>query len=217
MSLEKCFAVYFPLKSITVCTARTAKWATGIVGVILSGYDLMCFFFRKSQIDKPSGYKTCVTDSIFINIYSVYFRVDAVLYSFAPFTLMTITNLAIVFKFMKVKCRILSINSMESTSQALVKSATRGTAMVVTVSVTFFLLTTPISVYSASSAWTPLFKHPLFRTFMNIAQYLNHSINGIVYCIVGSRFTREMSILICRKVNLGKSSPYSVSTLSTTT
>ena len=85
MSLEKCFAVYFPLKSIAVCTAKTAKWATGIVGVILSGYDLMCFFLRKSEIDKTSGYKTCVIDSNFRNIYSVYFRVDAVLYSFAPF------------------------------------------------------------------------------------------------------------------------------------
>ena len=150
MSLEKCFAVYFPLKSIAVCTAKTAKWATGIVGVILSGYDLMCFFLRKSEIDKTLGYKTCVIDSNFRNIYSVYFRVDAVLYSFAPFALMFITNLAIVLKFMKAKCQSLSSNSTESTSQALVKSATRGTAMVVTVSVTFLLLTAPISVYSAS-------------------------------------------------------------------
>ena len=31
MSDEKCFAVYFPLKSKTVCTLKTAKWPTGIV------------------------------------------------------------------------------------------------------------------------------------------------------------------------------------------
>ena len=198
MSLEKCFAVYFPLKSITVCTGKTVKWATGILGVILSGYDVMCFFFRKSEVDKTSGYKICVTDPNFRNIYFVYFRVDAFLYSFVPFALMFITNVAIVFKFMKAKYQSLSSTSTESTNQALVKSANRGTAMVVTVSVTFLLLTAPISVYSASSRWVPLLKHPLFRAFMSLAQYLNHSINGILYCIVGSQFRREMFILICR-------------------
>ena len=43
MSVEKCFAVYFPLKSKTICTVKTSKWATGIVGVILAGYDSIYF------------------------------------------------------------------------------------------------------------------------------------------------------------------------------
>ena len=43
MSFEKCFAVYFPLKSKTVCTVKTAKWATGIVGAILTGYNIWHF------------------------------------------------------------------------------------------------------------------------------------------------------------------------------
>ena len=43
MSIEKCFAVYFPLKSKTVCTVRTAKWATGIMGVVLAGYNIVQF------------------------------------------------------------------------------------------------------------------------------------------------------------------------------
>ena len=38
MSFEKCFAVYFPLKSKTVSTVRTAKWATGIVGVMVTNH-----------------------------------------------------------------------------------------------------------------------------------------------------------------------------------
>ena len=48
MSLEKCFAVYFPLKSKSVCTVKTAKWATGIVGVSLAGYNTVHFFLRES-------------------------------------------------------------------------------------------------------------------------------------------------------------------------
>ena len=49
MSLEKCFAVYFPLKSKTVCTVRTAKWLTGIFGIVLGGHDVMFLFFEKSR------------------------------------------------------------------------------------------------------------------------------------------------------------------------
>ena len=49
MSIEKCFAVYFPLKSKTLCTVRTAKWATGIVGAILAGYNILQFFDKESH------------------------------------------------------------------------------------------------------------------------------------------------------------------------
>ena len=44
MCIEKCFAVYFPLKSKTVCTIRTAKWATGILGVVLAAFNAINFF-----------------------------------------------------------------------------------------------------------------------------------------------------------------------------
>ena len=66
MTLEKCFAVYFPLKSKTVCTVRTAKWATGVVGFIVAGYDSVEFFVKKSATSKWSGLHYCVTDSNFI-------------------------------------------------------------------------------------------------------------------------------------------------------
>ena len=45
MSVEKCFAVYFPLKAKSVCTVKTAKWATGTSGVVLAGYNVINFFF----------------------------------------------------------------------------------------------------------------------------------------------------------------------------
>ena len=60
MSLEKCFAVYFPLKSKSVCTVKTAKWITGIVGVILAGYDGIYFFVVKSKVLESSVPRACV-------------------------------------------------------------------------------------------------------------------------------------------------------------
>ena len=80
MSVEKCFAVYFPLKSKTVCTVRTAKWATGIVGVVLAGYNI--FHFVDGQADKSNGYSICILKN---NYWKILFAVDSALYSFWTF------------------------------------------------------------------------------------------------------------------------------------
>ena len=190
------FCYYFPLKAKNICTVKAAKWATGIVGVILAGYASIEIFVRTSAISKWSGHHICVTVS---NYMLPLKTVDSYLYSFVPFALMFVTNFAIAFKFMKAKCKNTENNSTESTNQALTKSATRGTAMVVTVSVTFLILTAPTGVYNAIYRWYSLGSLPLYRVFMNLAQYLNHSINGILYCIVGSRFRVEIVKLICQK------------------
>ena len=205
MSAEKCFAVYFPLKSKTVCTVRTAKWVTGIFAVILSVYNLQWFVFYESEFSRELGHYICVpTERSHIS----FDFIDSVLYSFAPFALMFVTNFAIIFKFVRAKCKL--SNSTESTNQALAKSATRGTAMVVTVSVTFLLLTAPTAVYDALSHFINM---DLYHAFMNLTQYLNHSINGVLYIIVGSRFRQEFLNIFNRKKN-HKTSSHSIKSMS---
>ena len=195
MSLEKCFAVYFPLKSKSVCTVKTAKWVTGVFGIILAGYNIVYFFLRETQIDKKSGYKKCV----FVSHSETLNMIDSILYSFFPLCLMFTTNFAIAFKLLRAKFKSHPGNSTESTSQALSKAATRGTAMVVTVSVTFLILTVPNGAGRALQPVIDLWAYPESRAFVTLTQYLNHSINGYLYCIVGSRFRRELVKIFCQK------------------
>ena len=196
MSVENCFAVYFPLKSKTVCTVKTAKWATGIVGVILAGYDSVYIFV--TEVWELSGRQLCGIRAIRGKDWETLNFVDSVQYSFGPFVLMFIINFALVFMFMRAKCK--STNSTESTNQAVAKVATRGTVMVVTVSVTFLILTTPTAVNNDVSGTYSLGQtYALYWAFMNLTQYLNHSINGILYCTVGSEFRQEFFKIICRK------------------
>ena len=58
MSVDKCFAVYFPLKSKTICTVKTAKWGTGIVGVVLVAFNTNNLFLEYHFI-KSSGRHFC--------------------------------------------------------------------------------------------------------------------------------------------------------------
>ena len=193
MSIEKCFAVYFPLKSKSICALKTAKWATRIVGIILASCDSVYFFVTQSR--ESNGHHTCIIIGIKLSTLD---SIDSALYSFGPFILMIIINFAIVFKFMTAKCK--RTKSMESTDQALSKSATRGTAMVVTVSLAFLILAAPTAVIVLLYRWSSLGKHlSLYRAFVNLTQYTNHSINGVLYCIVGSRFRRELLTILCRK------------------
>ena len=43
----------------------------------------------------------------------------------------------------------------------------------------------------------PINKHPTEQVAMNILQYLNYNINGVLYCIVGTRFRNELLDTLC--------------------
>ena len=194
MSIEQFFALYFPLKSKTVCTVKTAKWITGVSALIFFSYNVQYLILYKSI--KRNGVGTCI--SINKNYLAILGRIDSILYSFGSFTIMLLVNCAIIAKFMKAKCEHITQSSTESTSQALNKYATKGTAMVVTVSVTFIILTAPVSADQVTGR--KLTPYPLYYVFMISMQYLNHSINGVLYCIVGTKFREELlSIFKCHR------------------
>ena len=194
MSLEKFFALYFPFKSKTVCTLKIAKWVTAALVLIFIVYDVQYLIFY--NFVKGNGDVNCFFSNK--NHLTILRRIDSILYSFGTFTIMLLTNCAIVAKFMKAKCENILQNSAESTSQALNKYATKGTAMVVTVSVTFIILTAPVSVDQIMGK--KLTPYPLYYVFMISMQYLSHSINGVLYCIVGTKFREEMiKIVKCHR------------------
>ena len=183
MSVEKCFAVYFPLKSKTICTVRTAKWATDIVGIILMSFNIYHFFSNESHFSKFCG-NICISN-FDLNLVKSLDAVDSALYSFGPFLIIFITNFAVVLKMIRAKCQN---NSTDSTNQALAKAATRGTAMVVIVSVTFLLFTVLTAVETATFQVIRLGDYPIYFVLRIVTQYLNHSINCVLYCILGTRF-----------------------------
>ena len=114
------------------------------------------------------------------------------LYSFGPFTIMTLANCAIIYKFVSAICQNRQSRT-ESTSQALSKFAGKGTAMLVTISVTFIILTGPISIIY----FITVEPHPLVRVITHVLGDLNHALNGVLYCIVGTRFRTELVKTLC--------------------
>ena len=119
MSIQKCFALYFPLKTKGICTVRRAKWATFLTALSLAAFNAKFFFIveknRKGEKDRCKFIR--VSQSYVLK----YKRIDSALYSFVPFITMGITNLAILYKFAKAKL-LSARNGTDSTCQALSKS-----------------------------------------------------------------------------------------------
>ena len=181
MSIEKCIVVYFPLKTKNICTVKTAKWACLIAAMALASFNSQFFFI----IENRSNY--CHFTKISDGYILTYNQIDSVLYSFGPFAIMGLTNIAIIYKFLRAKLALK--RGTESTNQALSKTAMRGTAILITVSLTFIILTGPGSIYySVVKHSTDLIIH----LTLHLPITLNHGINGLMYCIVGSRFRQEL-------------------------
>ena len=144
MSVEKFFALYFPLKMRSICTVKMAQRMTIIAFLIFVSLLILNFFFIMRKHEGNYCQFIRVSSSYIITLK----RIDAFLYSFGPFTIISLFNLAIIYKFVKAKLKSARSGTNESTNQALSKSAMTGTAILITVSFTFILLTGPGEIYS---------------------------------------------------------------------
>ena len=144
-------------------------------------------FFFIMDVQKRNGSVGCKLIRVPKNYWDIFDPIDSVIYSFCPFTLMILANSAIIYKLMMAKFR-----SAEASSQALSKSATRGTAMLLIVSIGFIILTGPRAVITSIKE-----SNPVERVVLDIMQYLNHAINGMLYCAVGPKFRRKLVKALC--------------------
>ena len=199
MSVEKFIVVYFPLKTKNICTVKTAKWACLVAAIVFALFESQFFLIVEAR--EWNGYTYCYFTVVSDGYALTYNQIDSALYSFAPFAIMALTNTAIIYKYIKAKRAVK--RGTESTNQALSKSAMRGTAILITVSLTFIILTGPVSIYYSIVKRTT---DSLIYVVLHLPKYLNHGINGLMYCIAGSKFRHElMELIYCRKTSSDKS------------
>ena len=188
ISVEKFIALYYPFKTKSVCTEHIAKRVSLMNTIVFMAFNSQ-FFFMTKKYKAPNG-DYCYYGYISWDYLTILFTtILGIMYSYGPFIIMLTINSAILCKFVIVKWRNGSGNT-NSTNQALTKSATTGIGMLLAISVAFITLTSPAVI--ANAVWpNSTIPIEIFITF-GALQNLNHAVNGILYCIVGSRFRNEL-------------------------
>ena len=192
MTIEKFIALYFPFKTKSICTVRTAKWASGSAGVFFALGNIFWFFVVKTVSSNGGRIVFCTFTDYYFPFALTWIKIDSVIYSYFPLATMGVCNSAIIYKFIKAKMAA-KRGGTESTNQALSNSAMRGTAILLSVTITFLILTVPTNIILTQNFSTVDYLEP----FLYFLVCLNHSINGFLYCIVGTRFRKELIATLC--------------------
>ena len=195
ISVEKFIALYFPFKAKIICTIKAAHWVCFITAIIYAIFNGQ-FFFTSEVSTSTNWVATCGYASDISKSYLYIFKdiILVIMYSFGPFVIMIIVNFAIIYKFTAARWRN-SYGTSSSTDQAMSKSAVRGTAMLLTVSFVFIILTGPSAVMEAIFEIPP----PLIMAIFTPLQNLNNAINSVLHCVSGSRFREELTNTVVKK------------------
>ena len=195
-----------------MCTVHTAKRVSAVTALIYVAYDLQFPFLVK--VTGIHG-KFCNYRSVSMTYYRILSFLLRPLYCYTPFTIMILTNSAIIHKFVMAKLRSRNTNT-ESTNQALSKSATRGTAMLLTASFVFIILTGPNALMNITwGSEKPPYLPYVFVVFM---RRINYGINWILYCCSAAQFRKELRKLFgCHTNSSHLNSRLTISTMATST
>ncbi len=195
MTVERSVVIWRPLVAKSLSTVRNAAIASAVVAVIFAIFDGQ-FFFIVTESDGAC----VVVDGVNVEYFNeLYNKLDATLYSYAPFVVMMVANAAIVVKMVKARREMNKVGQVGATQApgtALSKTAKKTTLMLLAVSLVFCALTVPVSTYYAVTNDVP----PLSKALLVNLGYVNHGINFLLYCLTGSKFRAEvLKRLPCRR------------------
>lgn len=216
MTLEKYIAVRFPLKAISWCNMRKARFVTLALGVFCLGLNIPHLIMRDAEwkVSSKTGIRSisCTFSHSDYKFYlsQVWPWIDASIYSFIPLALLFILNILIVVQLRTANVRqksMISTASVRHPNSGGGSKATRQiTKMLLIVSTFFLICTTPVVcvIIIENYAWDPntdtpqqLADHAVIRTIVVILMYCNHVVNFGLYYSSSKSFRTEFQRLFC--------------------
>ena len=200
ISADRFTAVWFPLRSLTVCNVRRAQIVSIIGFIIISMYNAHVFWTMHLLL-KRNGHYSCSplpTDRFMMDYYP---WIKLTTYSCLPFVLVLILNVCICIKIIP-GFRQKSMRA-GGESQAVHTTAHKDgkvTTMLVIVSLSWLILTGPFTLWSFVATQTrdpeEKAKDFLAKTICFLLMYVNHGINFYLYCVTGKKFRKELKEMI---------------------
>ena len=199
VTAERLFVIISPLRAPLVCKRSRAYAALAVLLLLFVTLNLHHFWTR--ELVTIWGRTICGSENKFVQ--DIWPWLDTCLYSLLPFSLLLAMNIAIIVQTYRAQ-KLRRAMSQTGAPSAAKDEHVRLTIMLLTLTFTFILLTTPISFYQIYTSVADLqhltsketadliFTNKLLMNMM----YLNHAINFFLYCVTGKRFRQEFLVMI---------------------
>ena len=217
LAVDRFAAVWFPFRAASLCTVRGACVAAAcLVAVVILGNAHAFWTFRLSQDDEWGAPPRCVPapDDWFMNVAFNYVKFST--YSFLPFVVVTVLNVLIVYRIVRLRRLLLArrlgrlrapsdpplaAGRLRTLKPPLSVQQVRATSMLVVLALLWLVLATPFTLVSvlAVNGVRPRSDsvHLLIKTFAFVLMYVNHSVNVVVYCAMERRFRGAARRTVC--------------------
>jgi hypothetical protein len=210
LNIERFIRIRYPHKSNIYCSLRNANIAIGVTPIITFGL-LFHVLYRMSTATK--GDCSGENDIYKEWVWRVWQLLNIFTMSFASFAILLTINMFIFTKFAIHNCRRCMGNSdvQENDKRG---NAYRGKMSQITVTLslvtgTFFICVFPIMIYSLmyKGGHRPQgnshedAKILLFNTLATGCMLITNVINFFIYFLSGTKFRKEVKLLLCKKKN----------------
>ena len=214
MTFERLVAVRFPFKMADNTAIERAKSTTSFMAVVFVNVNLHYFWSMEARSERT--HDTCRFKPFYEKFDHVWKWIDFGIYSLIPLITIIILNALILFNLKRrQRRRTLLTNRLRDQVRLANQQKTQRqiTAMLLTVSTSFAVLTSPLCVYDIVRT---SIKNPRSLSDLQLATLkllssifyclgdLQHCINFILYFLTGKTFRKELLEFYRTKCTLGK-------------
>lgn len=204
VTIERLVVLKLPLQKIWICTHRRTKHLIiGIlitVGLINSPF-LWTMKLQSNNTTEHSDLYVCGPLPEYEHfVRNIWPWIDAAMYSFPPFVVISITNSISLYHILASQRRQSSIAMLSSQQRNnSIRKNVKLTVMLLALSVSFLVMALPINVVMLiGTMWNSTEHSPedystinLVRTIAELLMYTHHATNFILYFCTGSQFRRH--------------------------
>jgi hypothetical protein len=211
LNIERFIRIRFPHKSNIYCSLRNANIAIGVIPI--TTFILICHVFYRISTAKQGN---CLGENDIYKewVWRVWQLFNIFIISFASLGILLTINVYIFTKFAIQNCKRCMGNSHVQEND-IRGNAYRGKMSQITVTLslvtgTFLVCVFPIVIYSLmyKSAQRPQGNSHedaeilLFNTLATGCMLITNVINFFIYFLSGTKFRKEVKLLLCKKKNL---------------